>query len=249
MDLKSKPDRFRRVITNAPDRLKLLLNQFNNNYYQIITQHKHKSDTENFRHLANITKKEHYPFNSKKIMEFVPFIEPGMNILDFGGSSGEIANKIQELKTNVTVADVTIPHKKFPTVKYVEIKDDNKLPFKKDEFDATCCFMVLHHVQNFAAIVKEIARVTKKFLFVQEHNATDQKDIDLIDIQHGIYMYVTQTDDYDKTKSFDDWKAFYFSAETLDKELQKYGFKKISFRMSTRSGYTTKNYFAIYVKV
>ncbi len=245
----SKPGRFQRAFQESPDRLKELLEQFDKRYFDVVKQNKTKSDTIIFDKLAAKTEKKDYPFNVKKILAFEAYIEPNMNILDFGGSNGEIAKAIQEFKTKVTVADVHIPAKKPPGIKYVELKEDMPLPFKNGEFDISCCFMVLHHIQNRHATLKELARVTKKFLFIQEHDAIDQMDCDLIDIQHGMYMYVTQTDDYDKTKNFDQWKAFYFSVTTLDKDLSTLGFKKIAYRVSARSGHTTKNYFATYVKV
>lgn len=237
-------DRFRRLWKT--ENLRLLLESFDPKYTKILETSSPKSDKEVFSILSKRTKKTTHPYNSKKILNFEEFLTENMKILDFGGANGQIANALQEFKTEVTVADTTIPKNKVPGLKYVELKH-GPLPFKDNEFDATCCFMVLHHIEQRQQILKELARVTKKFLFIQEHNAETEEEKDLIDIQHGMFMYVTQEDDYDKTKNFDEWKAFYFRAETLLKELNQLGFKRITYRPS-KKGYLTKNYFATYVK-
>lgn len=238
------PARFRRLWKT--ENLKLLLGSFDQKYVKILESKIPATDKEVFEALAKKTRKTNRPYNSKKILAFEEFLEPNMKILDFGGANGQIANALQEFKTEVTVADTTIPKNRVPGLKYVELKS-GPLPFKDNEFDVTCCFMVLHHIKERQQILKELTRVTKKFLFVQEHNVLTREEKDLIDIQHGMYMYVLQTDDYDKTKNFDEWEAFYFPAETLLKELNELGFKRIMYRPS-KSGYLTKNYFATFVK-
>lgn len=223
--------------------LELLLNMFDSKYFSLVED---KSDEENFNNFAKVTEKKQHSYNTNKILAFKRFLSPRMKILDFGGANGQIAEALQQFKTEVVVADTYIPKDRRPNIKYVEIKQD-VLPFEKNQFDAVCCFMVLHHIKNRQTILKELARVTKTYLFIQEHNAETKEEKDLIDIQHGMYMYVLQSDDYDKTKNFDEWESYYFSEQTLKKELEQLGFKRIVYQPS-KSGYLTKNYFATYVK-
>lgn len=240
--------RFRRANERNNGRLRVLLDKYDPKFFAEVRRlqfARNQSEYEDdiiFEKLLTIYKSRQVDYNVHKILAFKDYIKPGMKILDFGGGNGQIAKFTKDkFNVDVTVADTVIPKKRENGISYVELKEHDKLPFADQSFDAICCFMVLHHIKERQTIIAELKRVTKTYIFIQEHDAKAD-DFDIIDLQHGLFMYVLQIDDYDKTKKFRDWSAYYFDFAQLSKYFN-------NVKLLRRSNdQTTKNYFALYEK-
>ena len=75
-------------------------------------------------------------------------------ILDIG--CGYTANKYASV-----IADVQDLSNFYKERKFVKI-NENKLPFKDNEFDFTIASHVIEHVENFEFFIKELERISKK---------------------------------------------------------------------------------------
>ena len=82
--------------------------------------------------------------------------------------------------------------------------DGNRLPFDDDSFDAVITIDVLHHCDDPFAVLKECARVSKRFVIIKDHvsdNSYDEKVLQFMDwvgnSAHGVslpYNYLSSSD-------------------------------------------------------
>lgn len=91
----------------------------------------------------------------------------GKNVLEVGCGRGYLANKLAgKLKT--TACDILVPSsikKQYPNVKFQEANIE-RLPYKDKSFDTVVTTHTLEHVQDLAASIAELRRVTKKRLII-----------------------------------------------------------------------------------
>lgn len=203
-----------------------------------------------FKYLSmHVPKKEDGSFNINKVKYLDNIILSRSNkVLDFGGANGAIALEISK-RFNLSSVDVADVHPISYAIKDQRIKYNNvingELPYDSNSFDVICCFMVLHHIdpQYLPKIISELHRCCKKYLLVQEHDASSNME-DILDILHGMYLFVYKENDYDKLNCFNEYKAFYKPADTWNYLLS--GFKLVKF---FRTNKFTDNYVALYKKV
>ena len=95
------------------------------------------------------------------------------NILDVGGSSGNLAREIKKNLKNISylVLDINPQAikkgvKNNPNLKFI-LGDAEEIPFKDKEFDLVICKDVLHHCENPKKAVKEIKRVSKDYIIIE----------------------------------------------------------------------------------
>ncbi len=189
-------------------------------------------------------------FNTNKV-KYLDNVEikADSKVLDFGGANGMIAAEIArryKLK-EVCVADV---HEdayavKDPAVKYSTVVD-GKLPYPDNTFDVICSFMVLHHIppEQIKKSIEELHRCSKRYLIIQEHDSSPQLE-KILDILHGMYLFVHKEKDYQSLANFQEYAAWYRSANEWN-EMLSGKFKLIKFFRTNRF---TNNYVAYYEKV
>jgi SAM-dependent methyltransferase len=110
---------------------------------------------------------------SRSISDLIP--EDVFSVLDLGAGTGEMAQAINRLRPKIEIsgADVYIRPKTFiPVVEY----DGYKLPFDDNSFDAVITVDVLHHCKDPVAVLKECARITKKWVVIKDHIANSTYD-------------------------------------------------------------------------
>jgi ubiquinone/menaquinone biosynthesis C-methylase UbiE len=103
---------------------------------------------------------------SKNISNIIP--EDVVSVLDVGSGTGEMSQAIRSYRPELTFSgvDVYIRPKTFiPVVKY----DGNVLPFDGNSFDAIIIVDVLHHCNNPVSVLKECARVAKRWVIIKDH--------------------------------------------------------------------------------
>lgn len=129
---------------------------------------------------------------SQNISELIP--KEVVSLLDVGAGSGEMAQAVNRLRPELTVSgvDVYIRPKTFiPVTAY----DGNVLPFKNSSFDTVTIVDVLHHCNDPVSVLKECARVSKRWVIIKDHvsdSACDEKILQFMDWvgnrAHGVVL-------------------------------------------------------------
>ena len=138
---------------------------------------------------------------SSHISELMP--KEVLSVLDVGAGTGEMAQAISSFRPELIFSgvDVYIRPKTFiPVVKY----DGDRLPFNDNSFDAVITVDVLHHCDDPVAVLKECARVSKRFVIIKDHvsdSVYDEKILAFMDwvgnSAHGVvlpYNYLSTSD-------------------------------------------------------
>lgn len=106
----------------------------------------------------------------EKIMSFVQPRNRNM-VLDVGGGTGYNSARIKRTCRRVIVLDISfemLRHaKKYPDLDLV-LGDARMLPFKNKSFDAILAVDCIHHIGDYAGVLKEAKRTGKDTLFVAE---------------------------------------------------------------------------------
>lgn len=203
-----------------------------------------------FRELAIDEKKSEDSFNKFKLtgvanlVKHIITIKPSTRILDFGGANCLAACNLAETYgvRKVDVADV-VDRVAPKGVKFTKLEVGKKLPYTDREFDIVFCMMTLHHIKDVEETIKELHRICGKWLIIQEHDAIEGY-ADILDIVHGMYIFVKNDEDYEKLENFTDFVAWYRSMTEWDILLKKY----FSMRWMKRTKSAQNNYFALYEK-
>lgn len=88
--------------------------------------------------------------------------------LDVGCGSGELAQQIKYLSPQVEFVGVDILIRENTLIEAVEF-DGKKLPFPDQSFDFTMLVDVLHHTDAPILLLRECARVSRKFVLLKDH--------------------------------------------------------------------------------
>lgn len=232
------------------EKLRLLLD--NETLFKIASDNRDKDDDVIFALMSTKYKKmddAYFNINKIKYLDNIPGMSNNYKVLDFGGSNGSIAAAIAKYYKIETVDIVDVHRPEYAVkdshIKYKQISN-NKLPYANDTFDVITCFMVLHHISpnDIAACIEEIHRCCKKYLLIQEHDCSDDMKY-ILDILHGLYIFVYKEDDYEKINQMSEYHAWYKSAGQFD-SLFHDKFKLVK-RFHTNK--VQKNFVAVYEKV
>jgi ubiquinone/menaquinone biosynthesis C-methylase UbiE len=185
--------------------------------------------------------------------------------LDFGGGDGVISNGVADMlniaKDKAFSADVDSwfsnmllgSNTSDKNVTFITIKD-NKLPFADKQIDFVTAFVVLHHLPNLEASLKEIYRVMNDgaILVIREHDCKNNITRMIIDVIHAIYEMVLNADNeeakYDE-QYLDKYFADYKDKFTWSKILEDNGFKYLNLKYPPiKPKDHQRIYYAAYVK-
>jgi len=89
-------------------------------------------------------------------------------ILDYGCDDGSTAKRIMELNPTLKIVGVDIQNNRAAQIP-VKIFDGTKIPYPANTFDMVISLDVLHHTQNIPAQIKELKRVSKKYILIKDH--------------------------------------------------------------------------------
>jgi len=126
---------------------------------------------------------------------------PNGKILDVGTGSGDIASVIQSGRQDVQIYGVDVLVRGAHAIQTVEF-DGYRLPFADQSFDAIMIVDVLHHTDDFVAVLQECARVSP-VIIIKDHfqaNPIDYLMLRTLDwvgnASHGVrlpYNYFTRS--------------------------------------------------------
>jgi SAM-dependent methyltransferase len=102
-------------------------------------------------------------------------IPPGAEVLDVGCGDGRIGRLVQHTQPGITVRGLEVtarPQCWIPC----DVFDGRHIP--KDDASVDCCMFVdaLHHTDDIATLLREAARVSRRYILVKDHLCESRLD-------------------------------------------------------------------------
>ena len=121
-------------------------------------------------------------------------LSAGDSILDIGCGSGQHSRRMAQRGLNVTGIELSdtavgICREEFQKAGLqgtFHCGDVRSLPFADQTFDASFMSLVLHHFLDFEQVLREAARVSKRYVFVFEPNAANPQSYMLLNVLNRI---------------------------------------------------------------
>lgn len=100
-----------------------------------------------------------------------PMLEESTDVLDLGCGDGKIDSYILEERKDITIKGIDVLVR--PDI-YIDVMeyDGKTIPYKDNSFDTVMTIDVLHHTDNPMEIVKEMTRVSSKYIVIKDHIKT-----------------------------------------------------------------------------
>lgn len=109
----------------------------------------------------------------KRIANLIsPLCEDNARILDVGCDDGVLSQMLLEKNHSLTIKGIDIQDNR-PSKIPRKIYDGKKIPYQDKQFDITMAVDVLHHTRDITNLLKEIKRVTKKYILIKDHVSKD----------------------------------------------------------------------------
>lgn len=90
-------------------------------------------------------------------------------VLDFGSGDGLFASRMQTRCPDAYVAAVDVKYRSEVYFPPILVDSEAPLPFKNNSFDLVYAIDVLHHCNNPLFALKEIMRVSSKYILIKDH--------------------------------------------------------------------------------
>lgn len=111
---------------------------------------------------------------AKHLASLIPEIE-SLQGLDVGCGSGEVAECVQQWRSNVTFQGIDVlvrPQTRIPVQQF----DGLKIPFGDRHFDFIMLVDVLHHADDAGVLLAECVRVSRQFILIKDHHCNSRWD-------------------------------------------------------------------------
>lgn len=125
-----------------------------------------------------------------KILENTGRVE---NVLDIGTEDKNFLDELQRVSDNVSGINISdgFCHYTFCSVddKRFQYYDGKNIPFPDNSHELITMFSVIHHMkyEDLIELVKELKRVSKKYIFIKDVDLNNKYKRNLFDIQHNLY--------------------------------------------------------------
>lgn len=177
--------------------------------------------------LKKHTKEDYYTINiekkAKKYTSLLPKIKFN-SYLDIGSCTGELTLAIGKDINAKKIVGIDIEewgeiNSCKNRLDIVKIYDGRTIPSSNNSFDLVSIIFTLHHIPDFKRIISEAIRVLKPngYLLIAEHSGNNQKDIELIDFDHYLYLLEKTNNIKSYNKAFEDYYSKYFTFNQLKK--------------------------------
>ena len=94
---------------------------------------------------------------------------PGIGVLDVATGGGHVGRRLAEAGCRVTTADAS------PGMQPDVVCAAESLPFADRSFDVVACRIAAHHFDDVAAAVREMARVTRRLVVIEDTLYADEQ--------------------------------------------------------------------------
>lgn len=128
---------------------------------------------------------------------------PAGRVLDVGAGSGMIGERLMSLRPDVTMTGIDV-HVRPDTAIPVSGFNGRHIPFDDQSFAAVMLIDVLHHTDDFAALLAECMRVSAGPVIIKDHFYAGRVDFLLLkfldwvgNVAHGVrlpYNYFTRAE-------------------------------------------------------
>jgi ubiquinone/menaquinone biosynthesis C-methylase UbiE len=182
------------------------------------------------------------------------------SILDVGAGTGRVARfiaseipevKIMSIEPSEKLRDIAI--KSGVKKNQIAQGDIYHLPFGDAEYDLVCAFGVFHHLEDTKLALKEMKRVSRKFLFFSDSNNFGQGKILVRNLKlflrfthlWKLFIFV-RTKGKKYTISYEDGLTYSFSLLDVANDLHEYSLKFMSTRTNNHNFLRTASHFALF---
>jgi len=97
-----------------------------------------------------------------------PLLPEGAQVLDVGCGDGAVAAQIARLRPDLTLRGIDV-HVRDTTAIPVEAFDGRRIAAAEDSYDVIVLVDVLHHARDPVALLREAARVSRRWLVLKDH--------------------------------------------------------------------------------
>lgn len=109
------------------------------------------------------------PFYKKRLAKAIASLcEDNSYILDFGCDDGSTADMIMKINPSLKIVGIDIQSNRISKIPR-KIYNGNKIPYPDNTFDIVMSLNVLHHTKDILRHVKEMKRVSKKYLLIKDN--------------------------------------------------------------------------------
>lgn len=108
-------------------------------------------------------------YRRKVSKHLVSLCKDGSNILDVGCGDGEIGKIMMDINPTLEIEGVDIKDYGAKSLIKKTYYNGQKLPFPDKSFDIVIAVDVLHHTQCIPVHLKEIRRVSKRYVILKDH--------------------------------------------------------------------------------
>ena len=112
----------------------------------------------------------HRSTNAKVLQLVLPFIKPGVRVVDIGAGEGFFSQLLgEQVRTRlglqpsdvISASDIFPEYFRYPAIMCEKIASDGRLPYADASIDIACSLEVVEHVEDQFAFARELHRILK----------------------------------------------------------------------------------------
>ena len=218
-------------------------------HYLYKEEHGKKQMKENLKNSLLKGSQSRYNLVEDIIQKF--YNKPNISILDIGTEDCSFIHLLKKHGNSYAINVETEDFSSYITDKScVKFYDGINIPYDNNFMYIVTCTMVIHHMDNAAATLKDVYRVLKKggLLIIKEHDSDNQYTEIIIDAVHFLYdMVLGPTFNYGY---YSNYKITRYTKEDITKLLTSIGFKNVPYVPERYKGIrgAARGYYDVFMK-
>ncbi|MDO8623717.1 MAG: methyltransferase domain-containing protein [archaeon] len=110
-----------------------------------------------------------FPVFKKKVARQVSLLcKNNQTILDVGCDDGTTAEKIIQFNPTLKIVGIDIQEDRMSRIPR-KIYNGKVIPYPNNSFDVVMALDVLHHTEDVLSLIKEMKRVSRKYIIIKDH--------------------------------------------------------------------------------